>query len=209
MFVEKRKKLELEAKTRENCGCSRPWELCYEAATRLVFIGKTRLNLLTSHLLVKVGFLDSNLLKTFEGPKEVRFGPTLACFKDLEVSYNFLRNRLLQKMHGFFVIPKIPLKGQNCQKLTYSKLIQKPLSCIFSSQTLSKLSRNHKNFRVWSFILKIHQGFKKRDLPFLVWNDHFALSVIFARFCTIFVLYPYITPKSWNAILLTQLTHRR
>ena len=34
----KEKKLELEAKTRENCGCSRPWELSYETATRLVFI---------------------------------------------------------------------------------------------------------------------------------------------------------------------------
>ena len=34
------KKLELEAKTRENYGCSRPWELCYEAATSLVFIEK-------------------------------------------------------------------------------------------------------------------------------------------------------------------------
>ena len=35
---EKKKKLELEAKTRENCGYPKPWELCYEAATRLVFI---------------------------------------------------------------------------------------------------------------------------------------------------------------------------
>ena len=95
MFVEKRKKLELEAKTRENCGCSRPSELCYEAATRLVFIEKTRLNLLTSHLLVKVGFQDRNLLRTFGGPNEVHFGPTLGRFKDLEVSYNFFRNRLL------------------------------------------------------------------------------------------------------------------
>ena len=33
-----RKKLELEVKTRENCGCSRPWELSYEIATRLVFM---------------------------------------------------------------------------------------------------------------------------------------------------------------------------
>ena len=106
---EKKKKLELEAKTRENCGCSKPWELCYEAATRLVFIEKTRLNLLTSHLLVKVGFLDSNLLRTLGGQKEVRFGPTLARFKDLEVSYNFPRNSLLHKTHGVFVIPKIPL----------------------------------------------------------------------------------------------------
>ena len=121
MFVEKRKKLELEAKTREkktreNCGCSRPCELCYEAATRLVFIRKTRLNLLTLHFLVKVGFLDSNLLRTFGGPNEVCFGNTLARFKALEVRYNFSRNSLLQKTHEFFVIPKIPLKGQNCQK---------------------------------------------------------------------------------------------
>ena len=173
MFVEKRKKLELEGKTkekktRENCGCSRPGELCYEAATRLVFIRKTRLNLLTSHLLVKVRFLDSNLLRTFGGPNEVPFGPTVARFKGLEVVYNFSRNSLLQKMHEFFIIPKIPLEDQNCQKLISSKLIQKPPSCIFSSQTPSKLSWNHKNFKVWSFILKIHQGFKKRDLPIFV-----------------------------------------
>ena len=97
MFVEQRKKLELEAKTRENCGYSRPLELCYEAATMLVFIEKTRLNMLTAHLLVKVGFLDSNLLRTFGGPNEVCFGPTLARFKALEVSYNFPRNSLLQQ----------------------------------------------------------------------------------------------------------------
>ena len=129
--------------------------MCYEAATRLVFIEKTRLNLLTSHLLVKVGFLDRNLLRTFGVPNKDRFGLTLARFKSLEVSYNFPRNRLLQKTHRFFVIPKIPLGGQNCKKLTSSKLIQKPLSCIFSSQTPSKLSRNHKRF-------------KKCDLSFLV-----------------------------------------
>ena len=138
--------------------------------------------MLTSHHLVKVGFLDSNLLRMIGGSNEVRFWWFLVRFKDLEVSYNFSRNSLLQKTYGFFVIPKIPLRGQNCQKLTFSKLIQKPHSCIFSSQTPSKLSRNHKNFRVWSFILIIHQGFKKRDLPFLVWNDHFALSVVFAQF---------------------------
>ena len=165
--------------------------------------------MLTSHLLVKVGFLDNNLLRMFGGPNKVCSGPSLVRFKALEVSYNFSRNILLQKTHKFFVIPKIPLEGQNCQKLTSSKLIQKPPSCIFSSQTPSKLSQTHKNFRVWSFILKIHQGFKKHDLPFLVWNDHFALSVIFARICTIFVLCPYLTPKSWNTTLLTQLTHKR
>ena len=145
----------------------------------------------------------------FGGSNEVRFGPTLSRFKALEVSYNFLKNSLLQKTYGFFVIPKIPLGGQHYQKLTSSKLIQKPPSCIFSSQTPSKLSQDHKNFRVWSFILNIHQGFKKHDLPFLVWNDHLALSVIFAHFCTIFVLCPYLTPKSWNTTLLTQLTHKR
>ena len=123
MFVEKRKKTRTwRKKTRENCGCSRPWELCYEAATRLVFIRKTRLNLLTSHLLVKVGFLDSNLLRTFGGTNEVRFGPTLARFKGLEVSYNFPRNSLLHKMHGFFVIPKIPLGGQNCKKINFFQI---------------------------------------------------------------------------------------
>ena len=139
--------------------------MCYEAATRLVFIKKTRLNLLTSHLLVKLGFLDSNLLRMFGGSNKVGFGQSLVWFKALEVSYNFPRNILLQKTHGFFVIPKIPFEGQNCQKLT-SKLIQKPPSCIFSSQTPSKLSQDNKNFRVWSFMLKIHQGFKKRNLPF-------------------------------------------
>ena len=82
-------------KTKENCGCSRPLELCYEAATRLVFIRKTRLNLLISHLLVKVGFLDNNLLRTFGGPNEVGFGCSLARFKALEVRYNFSRNSLL------------------------------------------------------------------------------------------------------------------
>ena len=148
MFVEKRKKLELETKTRENYGCSRPSELCYEATTRLVFIRKTRLNLLTSHLLLKVGFLDRNLLRTFGGTNKVRFGSTLSRFKALEVSYNFPRNSLLHKTHGCFIIPKIPLGGQNCKKLTSSKLIQKSPSCIFSSQTPSKLSQNHKNFRV-------------------------------------------------------------
>ena len=141
---------------------------------------------MTSHLLVKVGFLDSNLLRTFGGSNQVGSGHSLACFKALEVSYNFLRNSLIQKTHDFFLIPKIPLECQNYQKLTSSKLIQKPHSCIFSSQTPSKLSQNHKNFRVWSFMLKIHQGFKKRDLSFLVWNDHFAFSVVFARFCIIF-----------------------
>ena len=165
--------------------------------------------MLTSHLLVKVGFLDSNLLRTFGGSNEVSFSCSLAHFKALEVSYNFPRLAFLHKTHVFFLIPKIPLRGQNCKKLTSSKLIQKSPSCIFSSQTPSKLSRNHKNFRVWSFILKINQGLKKRDLQFLMWNDHFALSVVFARFCTIFVLCPYLTPKSWNATLLTQLTHKR
>ena len=143
---------------------------------------KTRLNLLTSHLLVKVGFLDGNLFRTFGGSNEVHFGWSWVRFKALEVRYNFSRNSLLQKTHGFFIIPKIPLKSQNCQKLNSSKMIQKWPSCIFSSQTPSKLSWNHKNFRVWSFMLKIHQRFKNCDLPFLVWNDHFALSVVFARF---------------------------
>ena len=120
MFVEKRKKLELEAKTREKLerivAALGLKKLCYEAATRLVFIGKTRLNLLTSHPLVKVGFLDSKLLRAFGGPNEVRFGRILACFKILEVSYNFPKNSLLQKTHGYFIIPKIPLEDQNCQK---------------------------------------------------------------------------------------------
>ena len=78
---------------------------------------------MTSHLLVKVGFLNSKLLRTFGGSKEVNFGRPLAHFKALEVSYNFPGNSLLQKTHGFFVIPKIPLRGQNCQKLTFSKMI--------------------------------------------------------------------------------------
>ena len=92
--------------------------MCYEAATRLVFIEKTRLNLLTSHLLVKVGFLDSNLLRTFGGSNEVRFGWSWTRFKATDVSYNFPRNSLLQKIHIFFVISKIPLEGHNYQKWT-------------------------------------------------------------------------------------------
>ena len=48
--------------------------LTYEAATRLVFIEKIRLNLLTSHLQVKLGFLDSNLLRAFGGSNKVSFG---------------------------------------------------------------------------------------------------------------------------------------
>ena len=43
MFVEKRKILKLETKTKENYGYSRPCELCYEAASRLVFIEKLTL----------------------------------------------------------------------------------------------------------------------------------------------------------------------
>ena len=131
--------------------------------------------MLTSHLLVKVGFLDINLLRTFRGPKKVCFGPTLSCFKALEVNYNFPRNSLLQKTHKFFVIPKIPLKGQNYQKLT-SKMIQKPSFCIFSSQTPSKLSRNHKNFRVWSFMLKIHQDSRNTILHF--WCEMTILPLV-------------------------------
>ena len=152
--------------------------MCYEATTRLVFIEKTKLNLLTSHLLVKVGFLDNNLLRTFRESNEVGFGWSWTCFKALKVSYNFSKNRLLQKTYKMFIIFKIPLEGQNCQKWISSKMIQKWPSCIFLFQTPLKLSRNHKNFRVWSFILNIHQRFKKRYLPFLVWNDHFALSVV-------------------------------
>ena len=42
LFVEKRRKLKLElklkAKTKENYGCFRPLELCYEVAPRWVFI---------------------------------------------------------------------------------------------------------------------------------------------------------------------------
>ena len=102
----------------------------------------TRLNLLTSYLLVKVGYLDSNLLIMFGMSNEVHFGWSWACFKATEVSYNFLKNILLQKMHRFFLIPKIPLRGQNYQKWTSSKMIQK-WPCIFSSQTPSKLSRFH------------------------------------------------------------------
>ena len=135
MFVEKRRKLELEAKTRENCGCCRPWELSYEAATRLVFIERkyvTRLYLLTSYLLIKVGFLDSNLFIMFGGSKEVSFGWSWARFKALEVSYNFPKNSFLQKTHGFFIISKIPLIIQNCKKWTFSKIIQKWPFYIFS-----------------------------------------------------------------------------
>ena len=74
---------------------------------------------MTSHFLVKVGFLNSKLLRTFGGSNEVSFGCSLAHFKALELRYNFPKNSLLQKMHQFFIIPKIPLEGQNCQKLTF------------------------------------------------------------------------------------------
>ena len=137
---------------------------------------ETRLNLLTSHLLVKLGFLDSNLLRTFGGTNEVGFGRSLARFKALEVSYNFPRNSLLQKTYGFFWIPKIPLKGQNCQKWNLSKMIPKWHSSIFSFQTPSKQSQNHQNFRIWSLMLKIHQGFKKYDLPF--WCEMTILPLV-------------------------------
>ena len=133
----------------------------------------TRLNLLISHFLVKVGFLDNKLFSTFEGSNEVNFGWSSTCFKAMEVSYNFPTNSLLQKTHELFLIPKIPLKGQNYQKWP---------SCMFSFQTPSTLSWNHKNFRVWFFMLKIHQRFKKCNLLFLVWNDHFTFSVVFAHF---------------------------
>ena len=109
------------------------------------------------------------MLRTFGEPNEVLFGRFLAFFKALEVSYNFPRNRILHKMHEFFIFPKIPLKGQNWQKWISSKMIQKWPSCIFSFQTPSKLSRNHKNFRVWSFMLKIHQD--SRDAIFHFWCE--------------------------------------
>ena len=82
MFVEKRKKkLKLEEKL-EKIVVGLGLENC---VMRLHKVGIYReKNLLISHLLVKVGFLDSNLLRTFGGPNEVRFGPTLARFKGLE-----------------------------------------------------------------------------------------------------------------------------
>ena len=131
--------------------------------------------MLTSHLLVKVRFLNSNWLRTFEGSKKVDFGWSWACFKATEVSYNFLKNILLQKIHEFFVIPKIPFEGQNCQKWTSSKMIPKWLY-ILSFQTPSKLSQNHQNFKVWSFKLRIHQGFKKCD--FLFWCKMTILPLV-------------------------------
>ena len=53
--------------------------------------------------------------------KRSGFWVILSSFKALEVSYNFFRNSLLYKTHGFFLIPKIPPEGQNCQKWTSSK----------------------------------------------------------------------------------------
>ena len=181
MFVKKRKELKLVAKIRENCGYSRPWELWYEAATRLLFIEKTRLNLLILHLLVKLRFLDSNSFRTFGGPNEVSFGWSWALFKALEVSYNFPKNSLLQKTQTFCSSQNTPQRSK-LPKMNFSKMIQKWPSCIFSFQTLSKLSQNHQIFRVWSLNHRIHQEFKKCDLLFLVWNDYFALNVIFALF---------------------------
>ena len=57
-----------------------------------------QLNLLTSHFLVKIGFLDRNLFRMFGGTNEVGFRHALAHFKALEVSYNIPRNSFLQKM---------------------------------------------------------------------------------------------------------------
>ena len=137
--------------------------------------------MLTSHLLIKVGFLDSNLLRTFGVSNEVSFGWSLARFKALEVSYNFPKNSLLRKCMDLYNSQNTPRRSK-LPKIKFFQIDPKTPSCIFSSQTPSKLSWNHKNFRVWSFILKIHQVFKKRNLPFLVWNDHFVLSVIFSLF---------------------------
>ena len=129
--------------------------------------------MLTSYLLVKVGFLDSNLLRTFGGPNEVRFGWILASFKALEVSYNFPRNSLLQKTHRFFVICKIPLESQNYQKINF---FQNWSSCIFWLKTPSKLSQNHQilDFELLSSIsmlefskfIQIH-AFKLHSLHYL------------------------------------------
>ena len=60
-----------------------------------------KLNLLTSHLLVKVGFLDSKFYNTFGGQQDVSLEHSYAHFKALEVSYNFEKNSILQKAHLF------------------------------------------------------------------------------------------------------------
>ena len=107
-------------------------------------------------------------------------------------------------MHLYLVIPKIPFEGQNCQKWISSKMIPKWPSH-FSFQTPSKQSQNYQNFRVWYFILIIHQGFKKCDLPFLCKMTILSLVLFLHNF----FFYPYLTPKSWNETLLTQLTYKK
>ena len=127
--------------------------------------------MLTLHLLVKVGFLDSNLLRMFGGSNEVGFGYSLARFKAMEVSYNFPRNSLLQKNAPIFCnsqntpqrskLPKINFFQNDLLAnltpfsiLEFSKLVQihafKLHSLHYLSNHLqntkpSKKSRNFKN----------------------------------------------------------------
>ena len=102
-----------------------------------------------------------------------------------------MRTTAYQKTHAFFVIPKIPFIGQNCQKWT-SKMIQKWPSCIFSFQTRSKLSQKHQNFRVWSFKLRIHQGFKKCDIPFWYKMTILPLVSFLHNFCPLSIFNTFL-----------------
>ena len=99
---------------------------------------------MTSHLLVKVGFLDSNLLRMFGGSNKVGFGWSWAHFKDLKVSYNFSKNSLLRKMNRFFVIFKIPFRGQNYQKWTFSKISKNDFLAYFHFKLLQSYSKTIK-----------------------------------------------------------------
>ena len=150
---------------------------------------------MTSHLLVKVEFLDSNLLRTFGESNKVGFVRYLARFKDLEVSYNFSRNSLLQKTPKFFVIPKIPLKGQNCQKLTSSKLIQNHLLVYFH---LKLLQSYPEIIKISEFDLSYLKFIKaSRNAIFHFWCEMTILPLVsFLLFLLNFILCPYLTPNS-------------
>ena len=156
--------------------------------------------MLTSHLLVKVGSLENKFNKPFLGVHDI-------FFKALEVSYNFPRNSLLQKMHEFFIIPKIPFRRSKLQNMKFFQNDPKMTLSHFSFQTPSKQSWNHQNFRIWLSCLEFIKDSKNVIFHFYVKWLFFSWCR-FCLFCTIFLHYPYLRPKSWNTTLLTQLTHK-
>ena len=138
--------------------------------------------MLTSHLLVKVGFLDSNLFKTFGGSSEVGFGWSLACFKAMELSYNFSKNNLFQKTHGILVILKIPLRGQNCKKWISLK---NDLLIYFHFKLLQSYPEIIKNLEFYLSFLRFIKD--SRNVIFHFWCEMTILPLmsfllIFAQF---------------------------